>query len=90
MDQFYANVKGRVQGVCFRYETQRQARALGLMGYVKNLADGSVEVLAQGSAADLTQLESWLHQGPSAASVHEVAVKRGQVKHLWQDFLIED
>jgi len=65
-------VRGRVQGVFFRASTRTQAQALGLHGYAKNLADGSVEVLACGAEDALDRLQSWLRQGPPAARVDEV------------------
>ncbi len=65
-------VTGRVQGVFFRASTQRQARSLGLVGHARNLADGSVEVLAVGPPAALADLRGWLRVGPSAARVDSV------------------
>jgi acylphosphatase len=65
-------VTGRVQGVFFRAATQRQARLLGLVGHARNLADGSVEVLAVGSPAALAELRVWLRVGPTAARVASV------------------
>ena len=65
-------VRGKVQGVCFRASTREQALALGLQGRAVNLADGSVEVLAQGSAAALDGLERWLQHGPPLARVEAV------------------
>jgi len=65
-------VRGRVQGVFFRASTRTQAQALGLHGYAKNLADGSVEVLACGTEDALNRLQSWLGQGPPAARVDDV------------------
>ena len=65
-------VTGRVQGVFFRASTQRQARSLGLTGYARNLADGSVEVLAVGPPAALDELRTWLRVGPSKARVDTV------------------
>ncbi|HEX7915017.1 acylphosphatase [Rudaea sp.] len=65
-------VRGRVQGVFFRASTRAQALALGLRGYAKNLADGSVEVLACGAEDALDRLQSWLRQGPPAARIDEV------------------
>lgn len=62
-------VRGRVQGVFFRASTQRQARSLGVVGHARNLADGSVEVLAVGPPEALAELRSWLRVGPSAARV---------------------
>jgi acylphosphatase len=65
-------VAGKVQGVWFRASTQRQAVALGLCGYARNLPDGRVEVLACGETAALRQLQDWLWQGPPAAEVTDV------------------
>lgn len=65
-------VSGRVQGVWFRGSTQQQASRLGLTGYAKNLADGSVEVVACGEEAAIEQLREWLWQGPKAAEVLDV------------------
>jgi acylphosphatase len=65
-------IEGRVQGVWFRESTRRQAIARGLTGYAKNLADGSVEVLACGVPAALDQLADWLRQGPPMAQVTSV------------------
>ena len=62
-------VSGRVQGVCFRMHTSQQARILGLTGWVRNLEDGRVEVMASGEDTTLEQLRKWLIQGPSMAKV---------------------
>lgn len=62
-------VYGKVQGVWFRASTREQALALGLSGYAANLADGSVQVLAQGDPFALDRLEQWLHRGPALAKV---------------------
>ncbi len=71
-------VSGRVQGVFFRASTREQALKLGLRGYAKNLPDGRVEVLAEGSATALDALERWLHVGPPMARVE--SVERGDVE----------
>ncbi len=65
-------VEGRVQGVFFRATTREQARALGLRGYARNLADGSVEVYACGEAAAVEALCAWLWEGPPYARVTAV------------------
>ena len=65
-------VSGRVQGVFFRASTRTEAVRLGLNGYARNVADGSVEVLACGEAAALDELQRWLHKGPPAARVESV------------------
>jgi len=62
-------IHGRVQGVWFRGSTQSEANRLGLSGYARNLPDGTVEVVACGSAAQLAILHQWLHHGPTAARV---------------------
>lgn len=70
--RLYASVHGRVQGVSFRYYTQRRARELGLAGYVRNMWDGSVEVVAEGARPVLEELLAFLQRGPRAAFVTQV------------------
>ena len=65
-------VRGRVQGVGFRWFVEREAHMLGIAGWVRNNHDGSVEVFAQGTRDQLSGLRSRLHQGPRAARVDEV------------------
>lgn len=65
-------VRGRVQGVFFRASTRDQALGLGLTGYVRNLRDGRVEVVACGDPAALESLRDWLWRGPPAAEVQQV------------------
>lgn len=65
-------VKGRVQGVGFRWFVMREAGRLGLRGYARNLADGSVEVVAAGPVAALEDLERALRTGPALARVDHV------------------
>jgi acylphosphatase len=69
MQSAYFRVKGKVQGVFFRARTKDKADELGVNGWVKNTEDGDVEVLAQGSADLVDQLETWCRQGPSRARV---------------------
>ena len=65
-------VTGRVQGVCFRLATEKQANLYGLTGWVKNLPDGRVEVLAFGDEQQLDKLQHWLKSGPSPAQVTDI------------------
>lgn len=65
-------VRGRVQGVGFRWFVEREAHMLGIAGWVRNNADGSVEVLAMGTRDQLSGLRSRLQQGPRAARVDNV------------------
>jgi acylphosphatase len=68
-------VSGRVQGVFYRASTETTARRLGLTGWVRNLPDGRVELVACGEEAKLAELERWLWQGPAHASVEQVAAR---------------
>lgn len=70
-----AIVRGRVQGVSYRAHTQAQAERRGLVGWVKNLPDGSVELEAQGPAPEVEALLAWCHDGPDLASVSGVTVE---------------
>jgi acylphosphatase len=65
-------VRGRVQGVGFRWYVEREAQLLGLSGWVRNNYDGSVEVLATGTREQLARLRERLQVGPRAARVDQV------------------
>jgi acylphosphatase len=65
-------VRGRVQGVGFRWYVEREARTLGISGWVRNTHDGCVEVLAMGSSQQLATLLGRLQAGPRAARVDAV------------------
>ncbi|KPA79715.1 putative acylphosphatase [Leptomonas pyrrhocoris] len=67
-------VSGRVQGVFYRKHTARKATQLGVTGWVRNLPDTRVEILAEGTAAQLDALETWCRTGPPKAVVTDVAV----------------
>lgn len=72
MPQLHCIIRGRVQGVCFRDGSQREAVSLGLTGWVRNRDDGSVECMAQGPQDNLEKFLEWLHHGPTAAKVTQV------------------
>jgi len=65
-------VSGRVQGVGYRYALRDEARRLGVKGWVRNRADGSVEALLQGDDEAVAALVAWAQRGPRAARVHAV------------------
>jgi len=67
-------VRGRVQGVGFRASTAYEARQLGLEGWVRNLPDGTVEVLGEGPGPAVDALVAWLRQGPPSARVTGIDV----------------
>ena len=73
-------VRGRVQGVFFRDSTRRMAESLGIHGHAINLPDGSVEVLAEGTADSVAMLREWLHEGPAQARVDSVDCQAADVE----------
>ena len=83
-----ARVQGDVQGVGYRFFAQRQASALGLCGYTRNLHDGSVEVVAEGARAALNRYLDALRRGPSAAVVSEVETTWGAATGEFSGFRI--
>lgn len=73
MHRLHVRIRGRVQGVGFRWFVREEARRLGLSGWVTNLPTGEVEVAAGGTADSLDRLRRALAVGPSGASVEETA-----------------
>ena len=73
-------VRGRVQGVGFRAFVEREARELGLTGFVRNRDDGSVEVLAVGPRARISELAGRLRQGPRFSEVRAVEEQEALVQ----------
>lgn len=72
-------VRGRVQGVGYRYFVTRQAERLGLGGFARNLPDGSVEVVARGGVEELDRLEAALRRGPFMSRV--ATVEKRDIQH---------
>ena len=75
MKKIRAIVSGKVQGVGFRMYTQTQARRLGVCGYVCNLRDGNVEIIAEGEAAKVDALLEWAKSGSPSAVVRNLEVE---------------
>lgn len=86
---FYAVVAGRVQGVGFRWSARDAASRLGLVGWVRNAADGSVEVLAEGNQDALDLFRAWLDKGPPSARVDSVAVRPRAPTGAFRRFQVE-
>ena len=82
-------MRGRVQGVGFRWFVEREARILGIAGWVRNNADSSVEVLAMGTRDQLSALKSQLRQGPRASRVDQVEESEVQPVSGLKTFRIE-
>jgi acylphosphatase len=81
-------VLGKVQGVFFRASALEQAQRLNLSGWVKNLADGSVELMAEGSRYGLEDLVAWCKQGPPDAEVKDVIARWGKHENEFRTFMI--
>lgn len=80
MKSLAIKVKGRVQGVGFRYSTQQKARELNISGLVKNMMDGSVFIEASGTIENLDKFTSWCYQGPRWAYVDSVEISEIALK----------
>lgn len=70
-------IHGRVQGVFFRDSMRGEAQRLGIWGWVRNTAQGTVEAMIQGDKAALDQIVQWAHRGPAQAQVSKVEVEVG-------------
>lgn len=81
-------IEGRVQGVGYRYATQKKALALELTGWVRNLPDGRVEVVIEGPKDLQEQLLSWCYEGPSFAKVLKIDVERESLDETSDSFFI--
>lgn len=75
MKKIRAIVSGQVQGVGFRMSTRSQARQIGIDGFVRNLSNGDVEIVAQGETEKVDQLLEWAKFGPPSAVVNKLEVE---------------
>lgn len=82
-------VKGRVQGVGFRWFTRQKANAIGVTGYVRNLYNGDVSIFAEGKKDDLTRLIDYVSTGPPAAYVKDVVVEWKSYDGRYDNFSVE-
>ncbi len=90
MKRLRLQVFGRVQGVGFRYACYRQACSLGLTGWVRNLPDGSVEIVAEGPSAALQSFGTWCRHGPTFADVGRVTETSEPALGEFTSFEIKD
>jgi acylphosphatase len=82
------SIRGRVTGVYFRASAQREAKRLGITGWVRGRNDASIEILAEGEEDAIKELVSWSHHGPSAARVENVDVRYRSYSGDYSDFRI--
>lgn len=86
--KIHIRVLGSVQGVFFRANTADKARELGVTGFVRNVRDGSVEIVAEGKREKLERLLEWCSHGPAAARVSKVEHEWLEGAHEFADFRI--
>ena len=82
----HAVVSGRVQGVFYRASTRDEAVRLGLKGWVRNLPDGRVELVAEGRSGAVDALISWCWKGPAYAKVDNIDMEEGEFTDGFDDF----
>jgi acylphosphatase len=87
--RLHAYISGRVQGVAFRFFAQHEARVLGLTGWVRNLYDGRVEVVAEGEREQLEQFLAELKKGPRLARVEKVEITWEEFRDEFLEFSVE-
>jgi len=80
IEKLHVLIRGRVQGVGFRYHTQAKALELCLSGWVRNLSDGAVEAEFEGSRSALEAMEAWCRIGPRLAFVESVETEWGSAE----------
>jgi acylphosphatase len=81
-------IRGKVQGVYFRFNMQQVAKKNSVVGWVRNLPDGNVEALLEGNKEDVNQVVEWSKMGPENAKVDEVKVDYGQYVGGYNDFIV--
>jgi acylphosphatase len=86
--RLHATINGRVQGVGFRYFTLQTAQEYHLTGWVRNLRDGRVEVMAEGDHKDLNQLLVQLRKGPISADVNDIHYEFDEAQGEFETFRV--
>lgn len=79
-------ISGTVQGVGYRWSCRRAAQGIGVTGWVRNLPDGRVEAVVQGTREQVEKLIAWCYRGPEEARVSGIAVSYGDSGEDFQDF----
>ncbi|MEM5799117.1 MAG: acylphosphatase [Candidatus Aenigmatarchaeota archaeon] len=88
MKRIHAYISGRVQGVNFRWNTKLMADKLGIKGWVKNLPDGRVEIVAEGDDERIDVCLEYVKKGPLLAKVEKIELKEEVYKNEFKKFLI--
>lgn len=89
MIQYEINIKGRVQGVGYRYFAVQKAKEMGINGWVKNLVDGSVLIVAQGIEAEIKTFIDYLYIGPTRSRVDKISTCVMQITTVFDSFSVK-
>jgi len=81
-------IEGRLQGMNFRMKTQEQAQSLGLVGFVRVLSDGRIEIEAQGQKPQLEQLLAWCQQEPHSSNIKSILFRYDDTTKSYSEFSV--
>ena len=84
----HMKISGRVQGVYYRASALQEAQKLGLVGWVMNCSDGTVEALAEGEKSKLEQFIAWCQRGPEGARITAIDIRWAAAEHNFHGFMI--
>ena len=86
--RFHVWIRGKVQGVGYRFSTVQKAKQLGVNGWVRNLPDGRVEAIFEGAQATVDEIIGWCNEGPRSAVVKEI-IQRSETPEGIQGFTVQ-
>ncbi len=81
-------IEGRVHGMNFRYNTQQQANKLGLVGFVRNLSDGRIEIDVQGPEDQVEKLLAWCQEEPHGKQIKSILFRHDDPTERYTDFVV--
>jgi acylphosphatase len=89
MVQYEINITGRVQGVGFRYFAAQKAKEMGITGWVRNIVDGSVTIIAQGIEEEIKTFIDYLYMGPTRSRVDKISTCAMQITSIFDSFSVK-
>ena len=81
-------IEGKLQGINFRYKTQDRAKELGLVGFVRNLSDGRIEIEVQGNQPDVEKLLEWCQEEPHSSQIKSILYRYDDPNKGYNDFIV--
>ena len=79
-------IEGRLQAMNFRYNTQKQAKKWGLTGFIRSLADGRIEIEAQGEETDVEKILAWCQEEPQGSQIRSILYRYDEPQERYSDF----